>query len=92
MAQLEALQIKRTTARTKAFEDARDLCMLNIMEGNPIDPADLSLTPGFVFSIEEIRRHVNLEERRGRARHFRIFSWDAKKTYPKPHLVMPAAA
>ena len=91
-AQLEALQATREAARIKAFEEATDLAILNIMEGKEVDPADLRLTPGFVFSVEEIRRHVNHQERLRRARHYKRLARDTKREYPDPKLTYPAAA
>jgi hypothetical protein len=66
--QLQELQTERREQREQAFEEAQLLTQLNLMNGLPYDPDADAGKNGFVFSIAEINRAIDRDNRLQEAR------------------------
>jgi hypothetical protein len=66
--QLQELQAERKAQREQALEEAQLLAQLNLSQGLPYDPAADREQNGFVFSIAEINRAIDRNNRLREAR------------------------
>jgi hypothetical protein len=66
--QLHELQAVRREQCERALEEAKLLAQLNLMKGLPYEPAENQAQNGFVFSIAEINRAIDRDNRLQEAR------------------------
>lgn len=66
--QLHELQAERREQRERALEEAKLLAQLNLMNGLPYEPTENQTPNGFVFSIAEINRAIDRDNRLQEAR------------------------
>ena len=90
--ELKELQAERKAAETKAREDAELLVQLAAYIGEDMDSAPPIEINGFVFSVAEINRKLNRDERLNVAREYAKRGWKTDDPYLQRRLKRLKAA